>query len=426
MERAARPCRNENRGRNLLVRRRGPRYLPGVRTRDPLPHLDYDAFARDLDAIRAEAVASIGPDDLTHLKKLERWGRACEAFGYATAWVAPNPVSAVAIALGSTARWTIITHHVTHGGMDRVPGAPLRYTSKGFAKGQRRLLDWFDWIHPDAWHYEHNVLHHYRTNEAADPDLVEQNFAGLEGASPAVRYAAAAFFALTWKWSYYAPNTWQVLRRAEREKAAGRPVSVDGIANPEPLLDAFDPRSPEGRSFWRACLLPYGLTRFVALPAAFLPLGPWAAFSVWANSVGAEFVANLHSFLVITPNHAGDDMHRFDRKVSDRAEFYVRQVLGSVNFSTGGDLRDFLHGFLNYQIEHHLWPDLPPAVYQRIQPKVKATCERHGVPYVQEPLYKRVRQLLGVMVGTRKMLRSETRSRNDRRGERPQEHVSAE
>ncbi len=384
---------------------------------DPLPNLDYEAFARDLDAVRAEAVASLGPDDLAHMQKMERWGRACEALGYATAWVAPNLLSSALLSVGSTARWTILTHHVMHGGMDRVPGAPERLTSKGYAKGRRRLVDWFDWIHPDAWHYEHNVLHHYHTNEAADPDLVEQNLEAVRASSLPVplRYAAAGFYALTWKFTYYAPNTWQVLRRAEREKAAGRPVSVDGIANPDPLLDAFDVRTAEGRGFWRACLLPYGLTRFVAIPAAFGVLGPWASFSVWANSVGAELLGNLHSFLVITPNHAGDDMHRFDRKVSDRAEFYVRQVLGSVNFSTGGDLRDFLHGFLNYQIEHHLWPDLPPRAYQRVQPKVKAVCEKHGVPYVQEPLHRRVRQLLGVMVGTRTMRRSETRSRADRK-----------
>ena len=314
---------------------------------DPLPHLDYEAFARDLDQIRAEAVASIGPADLAHLQKLERWGRACEALGYASAWLGPNLVSSALISLGSTARWTIVTHHVTHGGMDCVPGAPEHYTSRGFAKGARRLVDWFDWMHPDAWHYEHNVLHHYHTNEAADPDLVELNFESLHQSdvSMPLRWVIAGFYAFTWKWTYYAPNTWQVLRRAEREKASGRPVTVSGIANPEPLHKAFDVRTEESRRFFRACILPYGLGRFVGIPLAFSPLGPWAVFSVWANSVGAELLGNLHTFLIITPNHAGDDMYRFDRKVTDRAEFYVRQVLGSVNFSTGGDVNDFLHGF---------------------------------------------------------------------------------
>ena len=385
---------------------------------DPLPHLDYDAFARDLDAVRAEALAGIDAGDLAHLRKLERWGRACEVVGYGTAWVMPNLLSAALISLGSTARWTIVTHHVAHGGLERVPEVPERYTSKGFAAGRRRLVDWFDWMLPEAWRYEHNVLHHYHTNEVADPDLVEQNFEPLHrgGVPLALRYVALGFYALTWKFTYYAPNTFQVLRRAERAKAEGRPVSVEEIANPDALRAAFDPRTADGRRFWRECLLPYGLGRFVALPALFAPLGPWAAFSVWANSVGAEALTNLHSFAVITPNHAGDDMHRFDRRVSDRAEFYVRQVLGSANFATGGDLNDFLHGFLNYQIEHHLWPDLPPRAYQRIQPKVKAVCEKHGVPYVQEPLRRRLAQLIGVAVGAKKMLRSETRSKAQRKG----------
>lgn len=384
--------------------------------RDPLPHLDYEAFARDLEAIRAEAVAALGPADLAHLRKLERWGRTCEAVGYATAWLAPNPIAMIALAVGNTARWAIVTHHVSHGAMDRIAEAPASFTSKGYAKGERRLLDWFDWIHPAAWHHEHNVLHHYRTNEPSDPDLVEQNFEGLEGKPRALRWLAAGFFAFTWKWTYYAPNTWQVLRAAERKRAEGKPAVVEGVANPEPLLAAFDVRTEEGRSFWRACLLPYGLGRFVAIPALFLPLGPAASVNVLVNSLGAELLANLHSFLVITPNHAGDDLHRFDRKPTDRAEFYLRQILSSVNFTTGGDLRDFLHGFLNYQIEHHLWPDLPPSAYQRVQPRVKEVCAKHGVPYVQEPLVTRVAQLLGIVTGTKRMKRSATRSRAERAG----------
>jgi hypothetical protein len=45
---------------------------------------------------------------------------------------------------------------------------------------------------------------------------------------------------------------------------------------------------------------------------------------------------------------------------------------------------------------------------------VKAVCEKHGVPYVQEPLPQRLKQLLGVIVGTKKMQTSRTRSRQER------------
>jgi len=70
---------------------------------------------------------------------------------------------------------------------------------------------------------------------------------------------------------------------------------------------------------------------------------------------------------------------------------------------------------LNYQIEHHLWPDLPPSAYQRVQPKVKAVCEKHGVPYVQEPLHRRLAQLLGIVTGERRMQASRTRDKHERR-----------
>jgi fatty acid desaturase len=387
-----------------------------IASTDPLPHLDYEAFARDLDALRAEALHGLGPDDHAHLRRMARWGRLCELVGYGTACLAPNPLSMLGISLGSMARWCIVAHHISHGAMDRIEGVPETFTSRGFAKGRRRLVDWLDWMHPDAWHYEHDVLHHYHTNEATDPDVVEQNVAPVREAHvPRVlKYAALAWYACTWKFTYYAPNTFQVLRRAEEARAQGRPVSVEGIANPESVYAAFNPLRASGRHFWRACVLPYALVRFVALPAMFLPLGPWATFSVWVNSLGAELLTNVHTFAVITPNHAGDDMHRFERGVKDRAEFYVRQVLASVNMTTGGDLNDFLHGFLNYQIEHHLWPDLPPSVYQRLQPKVKEVCAHHGVPYVQQPLTQRLAQLAGIFVGARTMLRSHTRSRRER------------
>jgi hypothetical protein len=40
--------------------------------------------------------------------------------------------------------------------------------------GWRRFVDRLDWIAPDVWQHEHNILHHGRTGErVAAPDLVE-------------------------------------------------------------------------------------------------------------------------------------------------------------------------------------------------------------------------------------------------------------
>lgn len=383
---------------------------------DPLPHLDYEAFARDLDALKRELVASLGPDDFAHLKRIARIGRACTVLGWATSWIAPNPLSALALAAGRSIRWTIVTHHVVHKGLDRIEGVPERWTSRRFARGARRWLDWLDWIEPEAWRFEHNQLHHYHTGELLDPDLVEHNLALLRDARVPLflKYAAVAYYMLSWKITYYAPSTFLTARQAERLRAARAPLDAAGLTSNKAYRAAFDPRTREGRAFWKQCVLPYGLTQFALLPSLFLPLGLFAAASAWANSALAELLTNLHTFIVIVPNHTGDDLHRYDASSTDRPDFYVRQILGSVNFETGSPLRDLAYGYLNYQIEHHLWPDLPPAAYARAAPEVKAICEAHGVPYVQESVWKRLRKTLRIMVGTASMRRSRPRTRHER------------
>lgn len=357
---------------------------------------DLTEFARELDALLERTRAELGPADLEHLRKIERWGRACTAAGYATAWIAPNPISMALLSTGRVARWAMVGHHVSHRGYDRVPGVAEERRSRSFAQGKRRFVDWLDWIDPEAWALEHNKLHHYRLGESADPDLVEQNLDWLrESDLPMpVRYAIVAFFASTWKFTYYAPNTLRILLEEESKKRGED-------AAPIPLASMF--LRPE---FWKRCVLPYAGVQFGLVPLAFLPLGPTASANVLVNSLGAEWLTNLHSFVIITTNHAGDDMHAFDGPVRrGKAEFYYRQVAGSVNFRTGGDLVDFLQGFLNYQIEHHVFPDLPMRAYQRIQPEVKAICERHGVPYVQESIGKRLRKTIDLMVGKTSMRR---------------------
>ena len=62
-----------------------------------------------------------------------------------------------------------------------------------------------------------------------------------------------------------------------------------------------------------------------------------------------------------------------------------------------------MHGFLNYQVEHHCWPRLSMLSYQKAAPQLKAICEKHGVPYVRESVWVRLRKTLAIMVGTSSM-----------------------
>jgi fatty acid desaturase len=379
----------------------------------PLGPIDTQAFSADLDALRARLGADLGAADLAHLRRMERWGRYCTLAGYATAWLFFNPLSALLIALGNVARWACVAHHVQHRGYDAVPGVPPRYRSGVFAQGWRRWLDWPDWLYPPAWVHEHNVLHHYHTGQREDPDQVERN-AWLTRFGPIprpLRWLLLALFVANWKWIYYAPNTLWTLRYARRRRArAAQPVQGGGAPTPAeawrlvaPGERLLLPVTRGGIEFYLRCLLPYALLRFGLLPALFLPLGVAAWWSVLLTSLLAEVLANVWSFLIIGPNHAGDDVHRFAGGVRGRAEFQLQQVLGSVNYTGGNDLRDFLQGYLNYQIEHHLWPDLPTLKYRQAAPEVKRICARHGVPYIEQSVFTRIRKLFAILLGDRSM-----------------------
>jgi hypothetical protein len=94
-------------------------------------HLDLQGFARELEALRVEEESSLGLDDYRHLRRRARVSRALSVFGYATGWICPNPMSALAMSLGHTSRFCIVAHHVMHKAMDRIPGVPETFTSPG-------------------------------------------------------------------------------------------------------------------------------------------------------------------------------------------------------------------------------------------------------------------------------------------------------
>ena len=164
--------------------------------------------------------------------------------------------------------------------------------------------------------------------------------------------------------------------------------------------------------FFLRVLGPYFTRQFILFPALFGAALGWTAFSnALISLLLAEVLTNIHSFIVIVTNHAGDDLYRFDRHcVARSATYYMRQVTSSVNYRTGNgygqpchgflaDLNDFHHGWLNYQIEHHVWPDLSMLSYQKSAPLMRAICEKHNVPYIQESVFTRLRKTIDIQVG---------------------------
>ena len=366
----------------------------------------------DIEAIK-EAMDPVGEDDYQHLLKMERWGRITTFSGYGIIlflsilglfgevysiwfWLLAL-TSAFLISLGNVSRWANVTHPILHGAYDKVPNIPARYTKKFFAKGERRFVDWLDWIKPDAWSYEHNIMHHYHLGEDNDPDNVERNLQWLiQSKIPMwLRYIIVYAFTATWKYTYYAPNTLRILENKKRKEEDRLEVTDYEL----------DPRTENGLLLWMEYYLPYGIIKFMVFPMLFLPFGVAAVLNAFIIILIAELFANMHSFLVIVPNHSAEDIYMFSEPSESTGEFYLRQIMGSVNYNTGTDFIDFMQGFLNYQIEHHLFPNMPLSYYQKMQPIVKDICKKHKLEYRQESVFKRLFMTIDLMVGKTKLLR---------------------
>jgi len=379
-------------------------------------HLDFDAFTADVKKLGEDLKEQQGPADVHHLQKMVAWSNMCGLVGLVTMGFGVHLLPIIAMSTFTFTRWTMVAHHTCHGGYDSIHPNKSRWNRFKFAVGGtwNRMCDWFDWMMPEAWNVEHNNRHHYCLSELEDPDLVENNAVDIRDAPiPTVfKYLLIMVNVVTWKWFYYAPNTYKELKLAKWRK--------DGKKIPEGVnpTDAVTVRSllSGGTPFYSAWEFfsivagPYLIIHFFLFPLPLLALGEYLGVgttmyeSAVRNLFYAELLTNAHAFVAVVTNHAGDDMYRFrDGCRPHSGSFYLRQILASVDFWTGSDLNDFMHGFLNYQIEHHLWPNLSMRSYQKSQPFVKELCRRHGVPYVQENVFIRVKKTVDIMTGASSM-----------------------
>jgi fatty acid desaturase len=102
--------------------------------------------------------------------------------------------------------------------------------------------------------------------------------------------------------------------------------------------------------------------------------------AVFGLYMGCSFAPNHKGMPTLTANTELDYLHR--------------QVLTSRNVR-GGPFTDWLLGGLNYQIEHHLFPNMPRSSLRRAQPLVQNFCAEHGVRYTETSLIGSYRAALG-------------------------------
>lgn len=132
----------------------------------------------------------------------------------------------------------------------------------------------------------------------------------------------------------------------------------------------------------------------IAILVTFLPL--WVAILFFFLH---ELTWGLYMGMVFAPNHKGMLIIGKDEKI----DFLREQVLTSRNLISH-PFTDFVYGGLNYQVEHHLFPNMPSNNLRKANVLVKQFCKEKSIPYHETSILRSYYEILSYMKEVSKVL----------------------
>jgi linoleoyl-CoA desaturase len=219
------------------------------------------------------------------------------------------------------------------------------------------------------WKIQHNVLHHTFTNiQGLDDDISKNNSLRL---SPHQKKLAFHKYQI-----FYAPFLYSILslywflgKDIEQTIKYGKEnlVQEQGISIKRAAIEIFFAK------------MGY-LLLFIVLPIALSSLLWWQTMLgfLLMHAICGQVLA-----LIFQCAHVLQETDFFipDDSGSMENSFAIHQMRTTSNFANGSTLFSWFIGGLNYQIEHHLFPNICHVHYKDISPIVKATAAEYNVPY---------------------------------------------
>jgi fatty acid desaturase len=337
---------------------------------NPIAHLteeDIENIGKELDAIRQEVLDTRGERDAAYIRKVISAQRKLELGSRAVLLVSLFPpawiVGTIGLSIAKILENMEMGHNILHGQWDWMRDPKIHSTT----------WEWDNVSPAEQWKHSHNQVHHTYTNVVGkDNDLgygimrvdEDQRWVPLYLGQPLWNFLNACFF--EYGIAAYDLELGKNLRNGRHKK-------------------------PEFRAAAKQVLVK--IRKQVTKDYIGHPLlsGPSFLHTMAAN-FAANMVRNLWTHSVIMCGHFPSGVQTFERRSivgETRGEWYLRQMLGSANIS-GSRLMHIMTGNLSYQIEHHLFPDLPSNRYQEVAPKVRDLFDRYGLPYTTGPLPKQV------------------------------------
>ncbi|WP_375474606.1 fatty acid desaturase family protein [uncultured Jatrophihabitans sp.] len=317
-----------------------------------------DELGKKFDALHDEIFNDLGDTDARYIRNmitLERrlitMSRAVLLFSrYKPAWL----VGTVGLSIAKILENMEIGHNVMHGQWDWMNDPNIHSST----------WDWDTASPAAAWKHSHNYVHHTFTNVLGKDKDVGYEIFRVDPRQP-------------WSPAYLLQPIGNIVLMALFEwGVALHDLDFDAIKKgKKSKKQVWDELKAIGRKGRRQILKDY-----IAFPAL---SGRKGYKSTLAANAIANVVRNVWSNVIIFCGHFPDQTFTFtEEEVADesRGGWYVRQLIGSANID-GSPLFHVMSGNLSFQVEHHLYPDMPSSRYSQIAPRVREICEEYGLPY---------------------------------------------
>jgi linoleoyl-CoA desaturase len=249
---------------------------------------------------------------------------------------------------------------------------------------------------PPNWKYQHNTMHHGFTNiEGHDEDIAPVGFLRF---SPHRKLYKVHRFQHIYAWFFYGLMTlsWVTMKDFVRIKK----YKDEGVAPFDKKYKKYLTDLIIAKSFYYLFLL--------VLPILLVPVG-------WYWIVGGFFIMHYLSGLILTTifqtahvvPSSTYPLPAEDGKLENN--WAIHQLLTTSDFSPNSRMVSWMIGGLNYQVEHHLFPNISHVHYKKLSQVVKETAHEYNLPYhFQQTFFKavaghmRMLKLLGTQVSLEK------------------------
>ncbi|MFG1934627.1 fatty acid desaturase family protein [Mycobacterium sp. NPDC048908] len=325
-----------------------------------LNEADIEALGFELDTIRRDIEDSRGASDAAYIQRTIKIQRVLDVAGRLiigcsrsrAGWV----LGTATLAYAKSVENMEISHNVSHGQWDWMNDPEIHSST----------WEWDMAGLSSQWRHAHNYRHHVFSNVLGMDDDLGFGVMRVTRDQPwqpqyLLQPLQNLFLAATFEWGIALHDIDLEANRAAR--------ALDRGTETRALIGKIGRQAAKD---------------YVVFPA--LSRSRWRR--TLAANVTANLLRNLWAYVVIFCGHFPDGAEKFTADVLEhetRAGWYLRQMLGSANFKAGR-LLAFSSGNLCYQIEHHLFPDLPSNRYAEIAVRVRALCDKFDLPYTSGSL----------------------------------------